>query len=105
MEKTHNRKYEFYMHLKKITILLSLSIAATLSTTTLSGKPLKVFIMAGQSNMQGKASIGTIERMNMTEDSRPMYQEMVGSKGDILNPVVVKDVYGVYYSASGRTGP
>ena len=51
--------------------------------------------MAGQSNMQGKASVSTIERLKCTEDSLAMYKEMIGEDG---KPVAPKDVYGVYFS-------
>lgn len=64
------------------------------------GKPLKVFIMAGQSNMQGKARVFTIERLKLTDDSKPMYHDMVGEDG---KPVKVKDVYSVYFT-EGRSG-
>ncbi|MFW6106890.1 MAG: hypothetical protein ACOC8H_01890 [bacterium] len=59
------------------------------------GKPLKVFILVGQSNMQGKARVHTIERLNMTEDSLRMYKDMIGEDGN-LNPV--KDAYCVYFT-------
>jgi hypothetical protein len=58
------------------------------------GKPLKVYIMAGQSNMQGKARVRTIERLKLTEDSKQMYQDMNVKDG---LPSAVKDVYGVYF--------
>lgn len=61
------------------------------------GKPLKIFILAGQSNMQGKARVRTIERLNMTEDGKPMYRDMIGEEG---NPVTVKDAYCVYFTES-----
>jgi alpha-galactosidase len=81
------------------------SVAALIVGTLLSGlahaKPLKVFILAGQSNMQGKARVRTIERLPLTEDGKQMYQDMMGEDG---KPVAPKGVYGVYFT-SGRTGP
>ena len=59
-------------------------------------KPLKVFIMAGQSNMQGKASVSTIERLKYTEDAKAMYNEMMGDNG---KPVAPKSTYAVYFTA------
>lgn len=70
-------------------------VAALAVSSTFAGKPLKVFVMAGQSNMQGKARVGTIERLNMTDDSKKLYQDMAMKDG---LPSAVKDVYGVYYS-------
>jgi lactate permease len=64
-------------------------------------KPLKVFILAGQSNMQGKARVRTIERLALTDDGKQMYQDMMGEDG---KPVAPKGVYGVYFT-SGKTGP
>ena len=59
-------------------------------------RPLKVYILAGQSNMQGQARVRTIERLNMTDDSKQMYQDMKVKDG---LPSAVKDVYGVYFTA------
>jgi hypothetical protein len=58
------------------------------------GKPLKIYILAGQSNMQGKARVRTIERLKLTEDSQQMYQDMQVKDG---LPSAVKDAYGVYF--------
>jgi len=63
-------------------------------------KPLKVFILAGQSNMQGKARVKTIERLKMTEDSRQLYQDMTEDDGQ---PVTVDGVHVAYFT-SGRQG-
>lgn len=86
---------------KKISIILALAIVAAMNSTAIAGKPLKIFILSGQSNMQGKARVSTIERLNMTEDSKQMYKDMKVKDG---LPSAVKDVYGVYFT-SGRQGP
>jgi alpha-galactosidase len=78
-----------------------LAVLALSSITTAADKPLKVFILAGQSNMQGKARVRTIERLNMTDDGKQMYQAIMGEDG---NPTVVPGVHGVYFT-SGRQGP
>lgn len=87
------------MHIRKIGVMGAV-IALTVVHTLAAGKPLKVFIMAGQSNMQGKAQVSTIARMNLTEDSKPMYRDMMGEDGNTIAP---KGVYEVYFTA-GRTG-
>jgi alpha-galactosidase len=46
-----------------------------------SAKPLKVFILAGQSNMQGHASISTFDSMADDPQTAPLLQEMRGSDG------------------------
>ena len=44
-------------------------------------KPLQVYILAGQSNMQGHAKISTIEHIGMDPATKPMFTEMLGSDG------------------------
>jgi alpha-galactosidase len=77
--------------------LALVALLAIVSLPTHGGEPLKVYILVGQSNMQGKARVHTIERLNMTEDSRQMYRDMVGEDG---RPRAVKDAYGVYFTTS-----
>ena len=47
----------------------------------LHAKPLKVFILAGQSNMQGHAKVSTFEHIGMDPATRPMLAEMLGADG------------------------
>jgi alpha-galactosidase len=44
-------------------------------------KPLQVFILAGQSNMQGHARISTFEHIGMDPATKPMLAEMLGADG------------------------
>jgi hypothetical protein len=44
-------------------------------------KPLKVFILAGQSNMQGHAAISTFDSMADDPKTAPLLKEMLGSDG------------------------
>jgi hypothetical protein len=44
-------------------------------------KPLKVFILAGQSNMQGHAKVSTFEHIGMDPATKPMLAEMLGADG------------------------
>lgn len=44
-------------------------------------KPLKVFVLAGQSNMQGHAKISTIEHVAMDPATQPMHALMLGADG------------------------
>jgi alpha-galactosidase len=44
-------------------------------------KPLKVFILAGQSNMQGHAKVSTFEHIGMDPGTRPMLAEMQNADG------------------------
>jgi hypothetical protein len=75
-------------------ILTAAAILVAMSSAAFAAKPLKIFIMAGQSNMQGKAQVRTIARLNMTADSKQIYEDMMVKNG---LPSAVKDVYGVYF--------
>ncbi len=45
------------------------------------GKPLKVYILAGQSNMQGHAAISTFDAMADDRKTAPLLKEMLGADG------------------------
>jgi len=77
------------------------TVVALAIGNTFAGKPFKVFILAGQSNAQGKAQVFTIERLSLTEDSKQMYQDMMVKDGI---PSAVKDAYGVYYTDEALSG-
>lgn len=51
--------------------------------------PLKVFILAGQSNMQGHANVGTIPYLAKDPKTEQMYQDIMGKDG---KPNVYKKV-------------
>lgn len=74
-------------------------IALAAFNASTSEKPLKIFIMAGQSNMQGQAQVRTIERLNLSEDSKQMYQDMKVKSG---LPSAVEGVYGVYFTGGDK---
>lgn len=44
-------------------------------------KPLQIYILAGQSNMQGHAKISTFEHIGMDPATKPMLDRMVGADG------------------------
>lgn len=44
-------------------------------------KPLQVFILAGQSNMQGHAHVRTFEHIGMDPETKPLLAEMLGPDG------------------------
>lgn len=54
--------------------LLALSLPA-------SAKPLQIYILAGQSNMQGHAKVSTFEHIGMDPATKPMLAEMMGPDG------------------------
>lgn len=65
-----------------------------------SAAPLKVFILAGQSNMQGHANISTFDSMGKDPKTAPLHKEMVDRKGE---PKVC-DKVGITYLSEGRGG-
>jgi hypothetical protein len=56
-------------------------INSLLLATQLQAKPLKIYILAGQSNMQGHAKISTFEHIGMDPATKPMLAEMLGADG------------------------
>lgn len=63
--------------MKSIRFFLLLACA----TISAQAKPLKIFILAGQSNMQGHAKISTIEHIGMDPKTKPMMEEMLQADG------------------------
>ncbi|MEY3895906.1 MAG: hypothetical protein RLZZ214_1426 [Verrucomicrobiota bacterium] len=64
-------------------------------------KPLKIFVLAGQSNMQGHAKVETLQGVAMDPRTKPMYDEMCDADG---KPRVFKNVYISYLSETGGWG-
>jgi len=58
-----------------------LSLTSLLLMAQLQAKPLQIFILAGQSNMQGHAKVSTFEHIGMDPATKPMLDEMVGADG------------------------
>ena len=73
-------------------LLLSLGLALTTSVgiSSLQAKPLKVFILVGQSNMQGHAQIKTMEVMALDPATAPLLNDLQNKDG---SPVVCEDVW------------
>ena len=65
------------------------------------GSPLKVYILAGQSNMQGKSQVSTIPRMALSPETKQLHDAMMDENGE------PKDVPGVsiVYFTGGRGVP
>lgn len=60
-----------------------------------SAKPLKVYIMAGQSNMEGHAKIETFDYIGDDPVTAPLLRDMVGADG---KPVTCENVWISYYT-------
>ncbi len=63
-------------------------------------KPLRVFILAGQSNMEGHARIETFDYIGDDPASAPLLKRMRGADG---NPAVCDKVWISYYTGSGES--
>ena len=70
---------------------LMLSVLGLLATMVAAEtKPLQVYILAGQSNMQGHAQVRTFEHIGMDPKTAPLLAEMQNSDG---KPKVLDDVW------------
>ena len=58
-----------------------LSLTALVFAVQLQAKPLQVYILAGQSNMQGHAKVTTFEHIGMDPATKPMLAEMQNPDG------------------------
>ncbi len=61
--------------------LLALFALFSVHSLAAEGKPLQVFILAGQSNMQGHAQVRTFEHIGMDPATAPMLAEMQNADG------------------------
>ena len=77
-------------------ILLSLAALALPAHA----KPLKVFILAGQSNMQGHANVRTMDYIGKDPKTAPMLKEMLGPDGKAK----VCDRVWISYLSAERSG-
>ncbi len=71
---------------------IALTLLLLMSSALLSqaAKPLKVYILCGQSNMVGMATISTFPAIGWDPKTAPLLKEMQDAEG---NPVVCEDVY------------
>jgi len=78
-------------------LFLFVSVGIMMLCTTAGADPLKVYILAGQSNMVGMASASTLEHIKMTPDSASYYADVFDADG---KPVVMDQVY-ISYGTTG----
>ena len=65
----------------KLRTFLTLSLALAVFALSAEAKPLKVFILAGQSNMEGHAKVETFDYIGDDPASAPLLQQMRGAEG------------------------
>ena len=78
-------------------LFLSIFLGLAFRTAAAEPGPLKVFILAGQSNMQGHAQIRTFEHVGMDPKTAPLHKEMLAPDG---SPRVCENVWISYLSAN-----
>ena len=69
------------VHLQSILKLIPAVLSAALLCAAAAAKPLQIFILAGQSNMQGHAKVSTFEHIGMDPATKPMLAEMQNADG------------------------
>ena len=60
-----------------VATLLALTLLAQSQSIGADAEPLKVFILAGQSNMQGHAHIRTFDAMRLNAQAAPLLKDMI----------------------------
>jgi hypothetical protein len=83
------------------TMLMALLTAMCCSSAMAAGTPLKVYILAGQSNMEGQAKVETFDYIGDDPDTAPMLKEMRGPDG---KPRVCERVWISYLTGSPDKG-
>lgn len=78
-------------------LIAIIAFATTLSVSA-QEKPLQVFVLVGQSNMQGHARVRTLEHLSMDPESKSILSEIQSDDG---KPIVHKDIWISYLSAGG----
>lgn len=86
------------LHLRTATVAFTLFLATGLAGAHAADKPLKVFILVGQSNMQGQAASGTLAGLAMDPATKPLYDKLVDKDG---KPRVHDNVYIAAFSGGG----
>jgi alpha-galactosidase len=76
--------------MKHLITLLTLCALCCSPSAAAEKKKLKVFVLAGQSNMQGHAKVSTFEHIGMDPATAPMLADMLGPDG---NPKVCERVW------------
>jgi hypothetical protein len=69
-------------------------------SSVIANKPLKVYILVGQSNMEGHAAVSTFDHIGMDPKTAPMLKDMRNDDG---TPVVCNDVYISYLTGKPKT--
>jgi hypothetical protein len=78
--------------------IATILLATILAVNWADAKPMKVFILAGQSNMEGHAKVETFDYIGDDPATAPLLKQMVGSDG---RPRVCEGVWISYFTGTG----
>ena len=84
--------------MKKSLMVVVAACVAVLSAGEAQAKPLKVYILVGQSNMEGQAKVETFDYIGDDPATAPMLKEMRGADG---KPRICKKVWISYLTGGG----
>src|SRR6476660_7308199 len=84
--------------MRNFTCRILLSLITLVFAAQLQAKPLKVFILAGQSNMEGQARIETFDYIGDDPATAPLLKQMRGADG---KPAVCEHAYISYFTGIG----
>ncbi len=87
--------------MKKLTLLIAAITMLCCGNALAAGKPLRVYILAGQSNMEGQAKVETLDYIGMDPATAPLLKEMRGDDGE---PRVCERVWISYLTGSPDRG-
>lgn len=76
-----------------------LGLLVCLTAFIATAKPLKVYVLVGQSNMEGHARVETIDYIGDDPATAPLLKRMLGPDG---KPATAKNVWISYYTGSGE---
>ena len=82
----------------KWTVICFLFLFGCSSSTLQAQSPLKVFLLVGQSNMEGHAKISTLPHIGMDQSGKQMMSEILDANGA---PNMIDDVWISYLSSNG----
>jgi len=85
---------------RSLLVIISLALCCS-SLAQETKKPLKVFILAGQSNMEGHAKISSFDHLGMDPKTAPILKQMRAEDG---TPRVCDQVWISYFTGSGEGG-
>jgi len=77
-------------HCARLTIVLVALAALACQAAAKDPRPLKVFLLVGQSNMQGHAAVSTFEPIGLDPKTAPMLKDILDDAG---KPRVCQDVW------------